>query len=280
VAHQDRTDPDAVRSQVKPVGYRVLDAHAGAFRSAGRLLIGVDTGLKTLRYEDVGRADGSIESNADRDRSVLQAGSRLGYEFSPGYSMLVRVTYDTVNYDLPVDDRKFDRDSKGLRATAGIALELTRLLTGEVFAGYMGRICDDPGFATSKEPTFGMSLVWSPSGLTTVRVDTDRRIEETAIAGLQSRVASSIDLRIEHELTRQIMLSGGVRRGRDQLVAIVASGFAGRRDISGAAWLAAHYQLNRRLYLAARYERTERDSRVASGGFDRSRLFTSVGARF
>ena len=280
ISHEDRGDPNSVTANVEPVKFKAFDSGIGFERVAGRAILGLDAGYKNLNFKDVRRNNGTIENSDDRDRDLSVIGGKIGYEFSPGYNFLVRAAYDTVAYDQPVDDQGFDRDSKGFRVTGGIAFELSQLLTGDIFAGYISRNYDDARFETINEPTFGAGLNWSPSELTLVRVSADRTIQETVFQGFNGYVDTSVAVRIEHELTRQLTLNGSVRYAKNKYVRSVGSTAPARSDDITGASVGVRYAINRLLYAGAGYEYSNRDSNLPATDYKRNKFLLTLGAQF
>lgn len=280
VTHEDRGDPNSQQSNVEPVKFKAFEGGLGFERAANRAIFGLDAFYKNLNFNDVRRVDGTIDNNDDRDRDIAAIGGKIGYEFSPGYDFLVRATYDNVNYDQSADDQGFDRDSKGYRITGGIGFELTRVLTGEVFAGYVSRNYDDARLDTTDAGAFGAGLVWSPSELTTVRINVDRVIEETVFSGYSGFVNTTADVRIEHELTRQIVLNGSVRYGKNDYKLSTGSTAPRRDDDVYGASLGVRYTLNRLLYAGAGYEWSKRSSNLPNTDFTRNKFLLTLGAQF
>ncbi len=280
VGHEDRGDPNSLASNVEPVKYKTFDTGLGFERAAGRVIFGLDGGYKNLNYNDVRRNNGTLANNDDRDRNYAQIGGKVGYEFSPGYSFLVRASYDSLNYSDSTDDDGFDRDSKGLRLSGGIDFELTRLLTGEIFAGYINRNYDDARFETIKDALFGASLVWSPTELTTFRISADRTIEETVFAGYNGYLNTTFSVRATHELTRQLTINGGVNYSRHKYELSTGSTAARRGDDNYGAQIGLRYTLNRLLYASAGYEWISRESNIPATDYGRNKFLITLGAQF
>ncbi|MFC3714019.1 outer membrane beta-barrel protein [Sphingoaurantiacus capsulatus] len=280
VDHEDRGSPNALTSNSEPVKYKTFDTGLGFERDVSRILFGVDGGYRKLNFDDVERNNGTIDNNDDRDRSLAQVGGKIGYEFSPGYDFLVRASYDSINYDEASDDLGFDRDSKGFRITGGIGFELTRLLTGEIFAGYLNRNYDDARFQTTKDAIFGAGLIWSPTELTTVRINLDRSIEETVFPGYTGYLNTSSSVRVTHELTRQLTLNGGVNYSKNKYERSIGSTAAARSDDNYGAQASLRYQLNRLLYTSAGYEWISRESNLPASDYGRNKFLITLGAQF
>ncbi len=186
---------------------------------------------------------------------------RAGYRFSPGYGVFAEGVYNTQSYD---DEAA---NSTGWRAVAGAQFEFSRLLTGEVFAGYAAQKYDSGAEVTGL--TYGASLDWFVTELVSVHLDAKREFgaEQTEIL-LGSPVTSAVTrdnvaLRLEYEPLRQMLVraEAGWRRidydGQD------------RTDTGLFAGLGVDYALtsNFRLNLDYRYDRTK--SEVA-GDTDRN----------
>lgn len=280
IDHEDRGDPNSLRSSVEPVKLEELDFGGEIERRARRLLAGLEAAIRSLDFNNVPRIDGTIENNNDRDRDFVLVGGKLGYEFSPGYSLLLRGNYDQVDFERPVDDFGFDRDSKTWRVTGGLTFELARLLIGDVFVGYIDRDYDDVRFKAIKEPLIGAGLTWSPTGLTDVRVTASRTIEETIFGGFQAYVFTNVGVRVEHELTRQIVLSAGLRYGKFDFVRNRVSVDPPRDDDNVGISTGVRYALNQRFYARAGYEWAHRSSTAAASDYSRNRLQAAVGFQF
>lgn len=280
VGHEDRGDPNSTTANVEPVKYKTFDTGIGFERSASRALFGLDAAYRNLNFNDVRRNNGNIDNSDDRDRELTLIGGKIGYEFSPGYNFIVRAAYDTVNYDQSVDDGGFDRDSKGYRVTGGLGFELTQLLVGDIFAGYISRNYDDARLSTTNDVAFGAGLTWTPTEMTSVRITADRTIEETVFTGYSGYLNTGVNIQVEHELTRQLALSGGVRYAKNKYERTVGSTAASRDDDITGASVGLRYTLNRLLYVSAGYEYQNRDSTLPATDYKRNKFLVTLGAQF
>ncbi|WP_171258226.1 outer membrane beta-barrel protein, partial [Acinetobacter baumannii] len=69
------------------------------------------------------------------------------------------------------DRSGYQRDSTGGYVKAGSSFEFSRLLTGEAAIGYSRRTYQDPRLTDMKGLLTSASLIWTATGLTTVRLD-------------------------------------------------------------------------------------------------------------
>ena len=131
---------------------------------------------------------------------------------------------------------------------------MTHVLVGEVFAGYSTRSYDDAAFAESGNLAFGAALKWFPSMLTTITIDGTRSVEDTSIANASGYISTRGELGIDHELLRNVILSGrlGYENSEYQEVA--------RNDDTLRGSIAGRFLINNNLHFDAGWEFTNRDS--------------------
>jgi hypothetical protein len=281
-AHEDRGDPNAVYTAREPTRYDLSEVGGGLSTSVTRLRLGVDGSYRNFNYRDNVQQNGFAINNDDRDREQVRLAGRAGFEFSPGYSFLARLAYETVNYRLPVDDSDFNRDSEGWRATAGVNFELSRLLEGEVWGGYLTRSYDDARFGKVERAVFGTALTWYPTPLTKVRVNVDRNVLETVFPGYRGFLSTTAALGVEHELLRTVKLTLDARYGRDEYLRARLATVDERHDDNYSFSAGVKYTLNRNIYTRLTYDWSKRSSDFDFPGieFNRNRVTAGVGLQF
>ena len=82
---------------------------------------------------------GTTLDQDNRDRWAYSATGQVGYDLYPGYQPFLRFTYTRTEYDEGI--RKPNSDN--YEAVVGTTLDLTSLLTGEIFIGYLARNYDE-----------------------------------------------------------------------------------------------------------------------------------------
>jgi hypothetical protein len=261
ILHEDRGSPEG-ENGIEPTEYSLLATGANYRHRFNRLSLGVGGRFDRYDYEDGLEADMmTVINNDDRNRDAWQGSLRLGYEVSPGFELFARGTYFAVSYDAEVDDSGFDRDSTGYEAVAGTAFDITGITFGELFAGYRSQEADGTAFEPMKGTQFGGSITWNPSGLTTIKGDVVRVVEETTQADSPGFFATRYGLGIDHELLRNLLLglNGSYTTRKYEGI--------GRDDnyVRGGAY--AKYLLNRHLYISLNYNYTDRRSSEAGEDF-------------
>ncbi|TNE61439.1 MAG: hypothetical protein EP335_15765 [Alphaproteobacteria bacterium] len=270
--HEDRGSPDVVGSSAEQTTYSQFDAAVGFKRDVSIMSFAVDASYKKLDYSDTAKVGGGTINNDDRDRERYGVTARLGYELADGYEAFLRLTGDRIKYDNSKEDGGPQRNSDGQEAVVGAAFDLTGKAKGEFFAGYMRREYDSETLGTTDGFNFGASLLWNPTGLTSVIGTVKRSIEESTLGGPDDNgdfvyasgyVATLFSLRFEHELQRNVLLSAGGSYTR------MAYQRLARDDdqLQGSAGI--KYLLNPNLNVNASYKYDYRDSSIQGADYSR-----------
>jgi hypothetical protein len=220
-------------------------ASAGVTQRFNRLELGLKGTIDHTFYEDARLTNGTILSQHDRELTQYGIQARAAYELTPGVKPFVEGLVDTRVYDQTIDTAGFRRSSDGIGARAGSTFELTRLLTGELSAGYQRRHYDDPRLRDLAGPIFDASLAWSVTPLTTVRVRGQTTLDESTIPNASGAVTNRVALEVQHDLRRNLTLIGAITAGQTNYRGISL------REDAIAASLKLDYRLTRWLALRA-----------------------------
>ncbi|NDA46449.1 MAG: hypothetical protein EBY21_04065 [Alphaproteobacteria bacterium] len=153
-------------------------------------------------YQNGRLTNGGSVNLASNDFTSLGLRGRLGYEVSPGISPFVDLSFDTRKRDNPIDSAGYQRESTGLMARMGTSFELSRLLTGQIAAGYMERAYQDARLSRINGPAFESALIWTATPLTTVTLRGTTEIGETTLAGASGTFSRRLALEVAHALRR------------------------------------------------------------------------------
>lgn len=268
--HEDRSSPDSVNGK-NPVEFHVTSANLSYVHEPGRLGARIDGTVDSYSYNNASSSTGTTIPQHDRDRIVSAVAPRISYEIVPGYHAFTKLTGNERAYVQKFDTRGFQRSSRGWEVDVGTAIDLTHVVNGEVFAGYLSQYYDDPRLSTTSGFAFGGNLLWNVTQLTSLRATMARTIEETtqfATVGTTNVNASgyfqsAIKLAVEHELLRNVLLSS--------FVDYVNSDYQGitRSDDQVDANIGGRYLLNRNLSATADLTYSNRSSNVTGVGYDR-----------
>jgi hypothetical protein len=189
---------------------------AGLTQRFNRLSIGLRGLIDRDDYADAKLSNGAVLDQGDRNTTTYGLRLRGGYEVTPGVTPFVEARVDTRVPDREIDQAGFRRQSTGVSARAGTTFEITRLLTGEVAAGYEQRDYEDGRLRDLRGPILDAALVWSATPLTQVRVSYGTTLEESTIPGASGAITHNARLEVQHDLRRHFSVTGTLGASRTQ----------------------------------------------------------------
>lgn len=213
------------------------------------------------------RAVGGIINQDNRDRDVYGGYVRLGYAASPNLLGFIRGSYNWRRYDIETS-----RNSEGYQLDAGVSLDIGGITTGEAFLGYREQDFESPAFQTFDGFTYGASILWNPTPLTSVRFGITDEIEETILAGSSSYEAITYSVDVNHELLRNLLIGAAVAYREEDFQQI------GRQDDFTRYRVSVNYLLNRNFNVEAGFNHDERSSNRPWGNYTINRIFISITA--
>ena len=261
--HEGRESPESVGSQDLVTYFDGL-ARLGYRRDFNLVyvVVGGSVNRKDYNEEDL---------NEDRrDLIDLTGDLRIGYKVSPRFNLFVQGDYTIVRYD---NDSGVDRDSRGFGFSVGTDVDITGILFGEARVGYIRREYDDDTLDNVSGPGGAAKLTWNVTGLTSLIFEAGGGIVETTQGGASANLQSAASAEVQHELLRNLILTGRLSFTRDDFQGI------DRTDHTVRARVGARYLLNRNLSLDAGYEFATRDSDVNGADYDRHLVRLGVTAR-
>jgi len=243
--HQDRTALDALASD-RPVGVQVTDVRAEYAIRAGRFTWTPHVAYAHWRFGDT-TILGTPVSQSYRDRNVLRGGLTLRYEIAPLRSFVVLAqglsqTYPKPSVTTPATD------STGFRMLAGFDYDDNAVWRYRMLVGVETRHFASSAYRSHTGFSAEGEVLWTPTGMTTVSARLQRGIEDAAQEGIAGFTYTAGRLRLDHELTRQILLHASA--GLQQAVFLQGGGRQWGYSFGvGATWL-----INRSMRLSATYD--------------------------
>lgn len=186
---------------------------AGVEHDFNRLRVSVAGLADRTVYQQSQLTDGTTSSNDDRNFNQFGGLARVSYDLMPGLRPFGEVSLDTRVHDLKADRAGYLRDSDGGYVKAGTTFEFSRLLTGEAAIGYARRTYQDPRLSDLKGLLTSASLVWTVTGLTTVRFDATSSIDETTLPGVSGTVTRDYALQVDHAFRRWLIGTAKIGTG-------------------------------------------------------------------
>jgi len=281
ILHEDRGSPDSPSNAKEPTEYSLTNVNVGAKHKINRVGLSLNGARDTYNFDDVTNLNGSITDQDGRDRNKDTLVGKVSYELMPSYEAFVRGTLNKVDYDLSRDSNGLSRDSEGYEAVAGVSIDLTRLLRGDIYAGYMSQDSTDRRLETIDGYVAGVSLTWTPTALLTVTPSVTRSIEETTNASYAGYVSTNFGLKLEHQLRRNLLLNIYGKYGMSEYHRSSTFTGAEREETTYEVGLGAKYSLSRMAYVGMSYSYyTKSVDNVTNADYDQQKAILTLGLQY
>jgi hypothetical protein len=250
--------------------YTQVGGTAAIDRRFNRLDISLKGVVDRFDYANSLLTDGTSVSNKDRNYNQYGVQARAGYEFAPGLKPFVELDVDKRVHDFTVDSSGFDRDSDGITPKAGTTFEITRKLTGEISVGYLTRTYKDPRLPDLRGLIADASLVWTATGLTSVKLTAGSAADESTMPGVSGLFRRDVGIGVDHAFRRWLIGTLKVGWGRDDYVGL------NREDKRYAASLGLVYKLSRELQLKGELRESWLRSNVSGADYTATALLVGL----
>ncbi len=257
---EDRAEPrtDFVNAfgADRPIQYTRTGVQADADYQSDRVRWNNSLTLSEENYEDSEALGTGLNIDQDyRDRKVTQGRSRLSYAVSPNLAVFGQGTFGQSEYDTTqiFGGLPRSRDSSGYTISGGVDFELTALVRGDVAVGYLNEDKDDDFFADVSGLSVDAQMEWFPTRLTTVNFNAVRRVVDTGAFDSPSAVETRFGAGVDHELRRNIILSGYAGISNYEYEEI------DRKDENLEFGAVATYKINKRLHWEVFARNRDRD---------------------
>lgn len=275
-AHEDRTSPSSVPTQLHPTEYQEASGLLKFDRERGVLGLQANAGVDYFTYDNTLTSSGAALHETDRNRLEVHGGPRVSYEIIPGYHAFVAAQANSRIYQSTFDSSGIKRSSHGFETDVGTAFQITPLITGEAFVGYIQQNYDDSRISSIHSPGFGGNLLWNVTQATSVRAKVSRTVQEvdffgtTASATVTSFLETQAGISIEQEVLRNVLLSGGA--------SLTSEDFRGtsRTDNIAEGDLGLTYLLNRMWRAGLDVSYQSRTSNVSGVSYNRALVGAKV----
>ena len=264
----------------EPITYTLAEVYAGFQNEAGRFRYLGRVDVDQYDFKDVRLAmpegTGGVTVPADqdfRDRTATEFKGEIGFALTPDTALFLTGIYNIQDFQPSDEVTAPERDSDGYRITFGAEFDLTKLIRGRLDIGYFEQTYDDPSYSSIDGIAVDAQAQWFPTELTTVSLTGSRGVAQSAIISAGGLIETEATLRVDHELLRNLILSGFVAYGhddyQDRIVGSTGDGVRQTADSWGGG-LSAKYYLNRHVSAGIDYTYETQDVKrdVFSGGFD------------
>lgn len=225
----------------KPVQYDYDQANLSYAHTFNRLKLSARGDWRHYNYFDVPARGGGVVDEDFRDRNVQYYTGRADFAVSPDTAIFFQAAYNNRSYRLPGTVGNPQRDSNGWELLGGANFDLTNLVRGEIGIGYLDQRYDSPAFKDIKGFGARARVDWFVDPLTTVNATASRTVEDSGIPNSAGFLSTNAGLTVDHELLRNLILTGAVGYGHDDYNGI------DRTDKRWNVGLSATYLMNRRV---------------------------------
>ena len=237
----------------KPVRYGVEAATVKASHDFNRVKVVGTVDVSRQDYHDARDQAGGVVDEDYRDLTQTDGTVKISYAVSPASAFFVESGLRWLD-EGRVDGRA--RDSHGVTVLLGVDREITRLIVGELSAGYLRQTFDDAFYQPVEKFHYRARLTWYPTPLLTVGLAATQSVDDSALRDSPGVLTQTAQINADYELLRNVIISGQLS-GTDQKYRGVD-----REDRRLGSGLSVNYLANHAVGLSFRY----RFDRLASSG--------------
>ncbi len=260
VLHEPRTDPDLAAVSgfpAKPNLYKrgLID---GAFEyHPYHFAFSVGGSYQRLDYSPTALVGGTFFPNSDRNSNMYTVWGSAGYEFSPGYAVFTKLTYNDRTFDKPINRLFINAASNGFNIDVGLDARVTNLITGNIYIGYLEQNYKGAlGNVTGVD--FGAQLKWTPAEEWLITIDASHTLNNTVVAGT-TEDNSTIKVTADLSVRPYLVLEGQAY----YLNSDFSNAVPKRQDNYFGVGVFAKYILNDYMAIKAGYNYEQRTSNAA-----------------
>lgn len=233
------------------LAYRVDDARVSYRAELARAFVVPALEVTKYNYDNL-ITSGIVYTQSYLNRVVVQPSVTLGYELAPRRNLILVVRGGIASYDnaLPgLPRRNYDETS----VLGGIDYDLSAILRFRALVGYQFRTFNSSQYKNVTAPILEASLIWNPTGLTTVTGTVSRIITDSTDTSQSTIKETQAQIRVDHEYYRNILLQANAIFAVDEYPG------GGDQTLYGVG-VGATYLINRNMDAGATYNYSRRSA--------------------
>ncbi|MFC7290033.1 outer membrane beta-barrel protein [Hirschia litorea] len=274
---------DLDTSPAEPAEYDVASFGGAANFERDAVQLSLGANVRQLSFDDVRLNNDFVDDRSFRDFDETEIKARAGYAINPDIAVFVQaLTYERdYSQDINLADTNpnndIRRDAEGYRATVGTNFQLSSLIRGEVAVGYLFEEREDARFEDIEGLAVNADVQWLPTPLTTLSLGVDRYSSDTGQIDIPSALVTSGEVRVDHELKRNILLTASANAGVEEFDGnnAIASYNQDFYDVGAGAV----YKLNPNAHLDFNLRYYNRDSSNETRGRNFDQTIVGVGLK-
>ena len=272
---ESRTSLGSFRQTSSPAQFTSLQGDVTLTQKLGDLSLSGTGRIRRLSYSD---ADvGGVRFDQKFRNLVIYSGTaQAGFTVRELTQLFVQAQVERRRYDLRPGEAGFDpitqvdRSADGFRVELGVTREVTALVLATVRLGYLSYDYADARLRNVNGFSYFGNLRWNITPLTTISGTAQRRLDETTSPVTAGDLRDEVELQVDHELLRQLILSGKVRYAGVRPAGVSASSREFEIGFGG------HYYAGRSIRLEANATHAARSSSDRSVAFESNQITFGV----
>ncbi|HWU61219.1 MAG TPA: outer membrane beta-barrel protein [Ensifer sp.] len=239
---ESSTDPNSIVGATTQSGIHTFTGGADVTREFGDFRGTVAGTLTRTVYTAATLADGTLMSMSDRNQTTAEGRVRLGYEISPALIPFVEASIGRAISDQTLDRNGYNRNANIYAAKAGIDLDFTEKLRGEVAAGYKQVRYFDARLSKIDAFTVDGKVDWSPIRGTNVNLTLATGIDPSTTAGVSGSTYYTVGAAVSQQMIDNLVATlGGATTFRHFAPTGVASDQTEWAATAGLTWSLSRY---------------------------------------
>lgn len=218
--------------------FDVYKAGASFARSVGLVGASVGYNFERLDFSNDDTPSGGFDQTLyNRDRHT--AFGKVSYSVSENLKPYIKSSVNWRDYD-----NNSSRQSDGYDAVVGAVADFGGITSIDAYIGWLSQNYENfQGGTVNDGVKFGGQLNWNPTGLTSVLLEVNRTIEETAVTNYNSYMSTGGSATITHELLRNVLIEGDFSFTRNDF-----EGNGNRQDDEFITGGGTRWMINQNLY--------------------------------
>lgn len=241
-ARESSTDPNSIVGATTQSGIHTLKGGVDITREFGDFRGTVAGTVTRTVYTAATLSDGTLFSMSDRNQTTTEGRVRLGYEISPALIPFVEGSIGRAISDQTLDRNGYNRNANIYAAKAGVQLDFTEKLRGEVSAGYKQVRYSDARLSKIDAFTMDGKVDWSPIRGTDVNFTLATGIDPSTVAGVSGSTYYTIGTAVSQQMIDNLVATvGGATTFRHFSPTGVASDQTEWAANAGLTWSLSRY---------------------------------------
>ncbi len=255
----------------EPTPFSFLSGNLALRKQLGRVTTAFGGSVESYNFGSTKAQSGSVIDQDARDGQIYVVYGRVDYAFSEKSALFTSVEGNWRNLRGSPNQ---SLESNGYRVLAGLDLEFTHVIKGEIAGGYRKQHFFDTSIGDIEGPTYRAILTWSPSRSIDVHFNAEQLITSTSDTSASGVLANALQIGVDYEFRPNVLLLTSATIENDR--------FQGepREDNVYALDARILYTLNRVASISVQYRYTRRDSNVFDANFDKHLVGVNASARF